>query len=333
MGISNDLYVVDNYQDVVVDSTPQKFKVIDLEALQNDKSKLASTIVKTATLHTVIVGDTFEGEVSYGTECSMDMVQRQIKRVASYTDMNLKVSTFEGWHTTADNVSNYLKNMEIGPDDSVVLYFAMHGSRDQTKESRWPDLNFMDKYFDFGALTHMIEEKHPKFLLSIADSCNSKREIAKGSTVESESDEEFSEDSSSSELDMEKYLNQMKIEGPSFSYSKAHAELDPVFLMEEDKVIERYRSLFKETSGVVMVSSSIPGQASIRDAKSTGGIFTRLFLETLRESAYYETKEISWNSILDLTSKRVQQVSEREHELLSKAVNGGSPQTIQYEIR
>src|SRR5258708_11557347 len=82
-----------------------------------------------ATLHMVVAADTLEGESSYGTECSIDLMQRQIKRVASYINYSMEYSSFEGYEANQKNVSDFIENLAVEAEDIIVLCFFMHGNR------------------------------------------------------------------------------------------------------------------------------------------------------------------------------------------------------------
>ena len=94
---------------------------------------LFSSHCEAATLHTIIIADTLEGEVSYGTECSIDLMERQYKRVASYIDYQFQYAAFEGYETNRNNVLEYIQGLEIEEEDIVALFFLCMGGANQRK--------------------------------------------------------------------------------------------------------------------------------------------------------------------------------------------------------
>lgn len=263
-----------------------------------------------ATLHTILVGDTFEGETSYSTQCSLDMMERQMQRVAAYCGMDLHVAVFEGMQTRIRNVTNYFDEVNVGPDDVVVLYFAIHGSRDKNKISPWPDLMFpLDlEYLDFELAFTTFAAKNPRLLLALADSCNSVRF-------------DFPIDD-----DHESNVMPDPLTGPTFNYEMGAETFDLTFFMEEIDKINNYRSLFLDINGAIIVSASSPGETAWRDSTMTGGYLTYYFLESLR------TSDPNWLAILDRTKAKVTQKTEFLKKYAAEHGVTISPQTVQYEI-
>lgn len=274
-----------------------------------------NTSIYSATLHTILVSDTTEGEVSYGTECSIDMIHRQMRRVAFYTGSDLSVSFFEGWHVTIDNVKSYLENLQVEKDDIVVLFFAMHGSRQKDKSEKWPDLSFtlQNSHYDFNTFAQIVQNKSPKFLLAIADSCNSVRDL-----YDDVDDEDEEEDEEENKRNLENYITSLNINGPSSTYFTPYDSLDKAFAMEEDETLAYYQSLFLR-NGSVKISSSQPGESAVRDYSGFGGYFTLCFLKAMREQVS------DWEAMLNQTMSDVRQMIETKEPLYK-------PYTIQFEI-
>lgn len=295
---------------------------------------LCINLCEGATLHTIIVGDTTEGEESYGTECSIDAMQRQMQRVAAYTNLDLNVVVFEGCRTTIKNVSQYFDQMVIGSDDVVVLYFAMHGGRSPEKENRWPDLVFAldQKRYDFDAFTRTFEQKNPRFLLSIADSCNSIMGEHGRLKDKFEDDDDDDEEEGDAEMTLEQFLEDYQTVGPSYNYSIVCSDFDPSYFMADDEYTAKYRTLFLEKMGTVIISASSPGETAWRDADMTGGYLTYYFLESMRMT---NDPKISWESIIEITASKVNEEvkllqkrwDETGHEIVI------STETVQFECR
>jgi len=285
--------------------------------------------VECGVLHTILVGDTTEGEISYGTECGMDLMHRSMRRTAAHIELDLTVAYFEGFHANEPNLCFYIEKMDVASDDIVLIYFQMHGERDAHKLSKWPDLIFRieNKRLDFGMFIEKLQMKNPRLLLAIADSCNSYRGEELPSA--SDSDKEKIEMSKSA---LEQLLAMEKYKGPSFSYALSHAEMDPVFFNVEDEVVEAYRKLFLEHSGSILISSSSPGEDALRDGFVSGGIFTRRYLESLRtltcQTFVINKTEVSWPKLLEETQTRMKTDCEKNYSYLE----GFLLPTPQYEL-
>jgi hypothetical protein len=275
---------------------------------------LNSNIIEGATLHAILVADTLEGDLSLMSECSLDMMNRQVKRIASYCDLSLDVACFEGFHALfPENIKEYMENTDIKPDDIVFLCFFMHGTRGPNKSSQWPELNFPFESSDFGSFIDIMKNKHPKLLLAWADSCNSISEIP----------ENYYEDDKQEELPegytFEMIVDQIAKKGPSLRYTCPPDEEYKNTI--ENNILDNYKSLFLMKCGSIVMSSSSPGQSALREVY--GGIFTATFLETLRKTMnpMYK-KELSWLSIIEETITVTEKLAKEKNHI----------QVAQYEI-
>lgn len=250
-----------------------------------------------AVLHVILVGDTIEGGPS--TECSIDLMHREARRIAAYTDMRLDVACFEGYHTTQRNVLQYLHNLEINSKDVVLLCFFMHGSREPEKISRWPNLHFPLEYSkpDFESFVNIVKNKKPKLLIALADSCNIVAKPKKENIQDNNALQEF--------------LDQVEQKGPTTNYFLKKITDTSLMAFTEDEVIENYRKLFTETTGSIIISSASPGQPAQRNFLVTGGVYTLNFLEAFRKLV--DEEETSWEEILELSSYNLQQKLEVFH--------------------
>ena len=107
----------------------------------------------------------------------------------------------------------------------------------------------------FSEITHCLEEKSPRFLIAIADCCNT-------------------------------YISEWHL---------------PVHLQYTQDVEFNYRPLFQDSTGVILISSSSPGEAS--KATSYGGLYTLSFLRNL----HLEVEESfpNWTIILERSALEV----------------------------
>ena len=141
------------------------------------------TKLQAARLHAFLIADTISGEDEIVE--NLDSMQREVKRIAAFTDLKLNAFLFEGEQVRIENVIQQLDDLKIKPNDVVLLYFSMHGSRTLQKKNCWPDLIFtIDRscygemgYLDMNKLNERVINKHPRLLIAIADSCNTYRII------------------------------------------------------------------------------------------------------------------------------------------------------------
>lgn len=62
-------------------------------------------------------------------------------------------------------------NLLVGAQDLVIFYYSGHGAND--KSSVWPVLGLQDKNLRMSEVVKTLKDKNPKFLMVMADCCNS----------------------------------------------------------------------------------------------------------------------------------------------------------------
>lgn len=241
--------------------------------------------VNAATFHAILI--TANHGEGGGFESSMDLMKREMKKIAAAGKMELNLTTVEDHQTTYANIEEYLSNLDIKSDDVVFMYAMVHGTRSNDKETQWPDLIFVDGEYDSQSLVNIVRAKNPRLFINIIESCN-----------------DF--DKNPKPIDAIT-LNFLLINQAKPQSLKASSE--DLALIEEGMKpdeIQNYRKLFREQKGFVMISSSKPGQKSLKH-DLLGGIYTIAFLKALKDSTAYlfyeEGKPMSWNSVFDLSKE------------------------------
>lgn len=292
--------------------------------------------IQASEIHAILVADTID---SYLFETNLDLMQREVKRMAARTDFSLHVAVFEHEEVRIENLLNYIENMDVQPDDIILFYANNHGSRSQDKISKWPDLLFWlnlaltpdQPSLDFDALNELLKNKNPRLLISIAESCNSIIEDVGNEDENPDSDDKEDEES---EEDRENALELMRLHfaqqiGPTLEYrlDQNNKAIQRLKGMIDDEDLDYYRTLYTDASGSVLISSSSPGESALQ------GIFTPLFIEKLEFGywhAIYPSASQQWLWILERTSKAVQE--EFQYRGYGEYVSQET-QTIQYEIQ
>jgi hypothetical protein len=233
-------------------------------------SLFLSTSISAANLHAVLVGDTVDASLGYAFEKNLLIMKNEMMRVAEKTDLNLNLVILKNESANRDNVIDQLVNLNVEDDDVVVLYFANHGYRSETQVNPWPSIyfNLSQNGLEFEYANEIILQKSPRFFLSIADSCNSPT-IPDG------------------------FIDTLK-------------KMDAPLYKQMDVSESNYRKLFLDTSGVIIISSSLPGQYSWAWADQ-GGVFTLAFGSVMELMSKGEFNA-DWFDILDETSMRIAMV-------------------------
>jgi hypothetical protein len=139
-----------------------------------------------ANLIAIIASDTLDTKIGASVQADFDHMRQQMQKIANYTGLNLQEILIKEDATTPHVLLQKIKEIKATKDDVIVFYYSGHGFRTQSKgDSPWPNLYFTqsgnkDSYgqFDGEGLKYelvmfKLMEKNPRFLLTMADVCNS----------------------------------------------------------------------------------------------------------------------------------------------------------------
>lgn len=255
---------------------------------------LSITHAHAAILHAILVADSNGAE--FEMLSNIDYMKREIKRIAVLTDLELNALAFEGRQVRKENILHHISALDIQPDDIVILYFNLHGSRTHEKENQWPDLNFLidiglygdDGYLDFNHINDIVKNKQPRFILSLADSCNGYRDDFDFDDDEEDEDASENEDGILAYPIPDPAYEPVVLKDSEIKFYKETAEEDDIDL---------YRYLFLDQQGCILISSSSPGEHAIK-LPVIGGVYTVQFLRSIHD-AEISFFTPSWQSILE----------------------------------
>lgn len=267
-------------------------------------------------IHAVIAGANL-GEGG-GFECSIDLMHRAVRNIAAATGLPLNVTKIENFQMTFKNVSEHLNQLNVQPDDIVILYLVIHGGRHPNKENRWPDQNYIDGSYDFNLLNEILKSKQPRLILSIAESCN-------GYTVDlSDGVDEFDDSDDADEEDSINYLH--LIEKPK-AVKESPELLETLSESMDEDIIEKYQTLFLKQSGSIIISTSSPGETSSKHPL-LGGLFTLAFLDCLEHWRALDVPLVSWEQLINEATSKMDEYNA----LFWDKHHHNHKQTPQYEL-
>ncbi|NGX43703.1 MAG: hypothetical protein K940chlam7_02003 [Chlamydiae bacterium] len=132
--------------------------------------------IEAANLHSIIVADTSDEGIGSSTAIDYERMHREVQKIAHYTGLKLKEVTLKGNEARPKKLLERIRKLKVHSDDVVIFYFSGHGFRTPGKEgSPWPNLYFSREQnaVDFDLIREKLEEHNPRFILLIADACNS----------------------------------------------------------------------------------------------------------------------------------------------------------------
>ncbi len=129
-----------------------------------------------ASLRVLLIGDTNDRSIGKSVVTDLANVEKFVKHVAANTGLTLDVRTIKGGALKSRAIIDAVKKLKVESDDAVIFYYSGHGFRTQDVKTRWPLLHIPDagiKGVDFQMVIDTLNQKNPRMLLAISDSCNS----------------------------------------------------------------------------------------------------------------------------------------------------------------
>ncbi|MFQ5729717.1 MAG: caspase family protein [Waddliaceae bacterium] len=214
----------------------------------------------------ILCCDTCAEEIGDATCEDLKNMRAEVRRIAMYTESDLKEVVFEGQDLFPAKVMSLINGLSCHPDDIIIFYFTGHGYRTSSKEGNpWPNLFFTISKtgVDYDKVGKMLISKKPRLLWTIADCCNNyagKKEVP---------------------FETKKSL-----------YSKS----------VKHRVEKNYKKLFLESDGLIMIASSEAGGYSW--CNSRGALYTCALLESIQVETH-KHKKVSWEAILERSASSV----------------------------
>lgn len=130
-----------------------------------------------ANLISIVVADTKDHSIGESVKIDFERMQTMMREAAKFTELNPIEIHLEGNDTTPSNLFKKMDELTVAPDDVVVFFFAGHGYHltSESSTTPWPHLYFSQhgRGLFFEDVIRDLEAKNPRFLLAVADVCNS----------------------------------------------------------------------------------------------------------------------------------------------------------------
>lgn len=215
----------------------------------------------------IIAANTLPREENVGREHDVLKILDELETISSLTGLKLNLNMYihEEYNS---QILDKLENVIVEPDDILFFYYSGHGYRDNKNDqdqSFWPNFHITleNKGVDYQRITEILQEKRPRLLFSLANSCNK-----------------------TLNRDIEIVKRKLSSNVAIISWNNRKASVS--------NIKGKYQKLFLETSGVLISSSSMPGEYSYRSPR-TGSIYLDAFLNSLHEAP--EDDDSCWESI------------------------------------
>ncbi len=129
-----------------------------------------------ADLHAILVVDTNAHDLREAMVSNYRAWQIELKNIAYHSGLELKTYIFKDERANSNFIEE-LKDLPVEADDVILFYWSGHGFRTNRKDegdNPWPSFSFDGENvgFDLQELTEFLACKHPRLLISMADTCN-----------------------------------------------------------------------------------------------------------------------------------------------------------------
>ena len=129
-----------------------------------------------AQVNVLIVADTLDGSIGVGIKANEARMNTLLDRLEVEAGLKIQRSYVHGSDFNCTAIAAAVDAIRPTRDDSVIVYYAGHGSRTPESTSRFPDFDCKRSDAERGeglaAIIDALREKNPRFLLAIADTCN-----------------------------------------------------------------------------------------------------------------------------------------------------------------
>ena len=147
-------------------------------------------LVEAMTLHVIIVADTNDTDV-IGT-ADLNRFTSFVKEIEKHARITTNLLILKGNdispNTGREKLLALLSSLSINSGDGIIFYYTGHGFRFQSTSSEWPLLGVEGQYQTESAVAldevfNRLAQKKPRFLIAIADACNTLLEKDRGRSV------------------------------------------------------------------------------------------------------------------------------------------------------
>ena len=127
-----------------------------------------------AQLVSIVLTDTFAGNIGYSVESDLRHVYLETNRIAEVTGLKHNEIILSNTELNVKNIYDSINDLKLKSDDIVFLYYSGHGYRTEDSTTQWPNIYITNDNagMSFEHIVRLIQDKNPRFILAIADCCN-----------------------------------------------------------------------------------------------------------------------------------------------------------------
>lgn len=219
-------------------------------------------------LHVLIACDTNDPSIGAGVVSNMENLSKLAQEAFGVLQCEGCYTVFPAPECTKENVTRWIKELESGPDDTILFMYSGHGGRALNDDDRFPQMcmNNPSNQAGFLPVSHvakMLQAKNPRLSIVITECCNSE----------------------ASWVQRKPY------------YAMASGD----YTSAGDYDAKALRDLFFNPRGSIVITSSKPKEYSFICVRGDGigGIFVNEFIDAYQDATKNHALEADWNKIFD----------------------------------
>jgi len=124
------------------------------------------------TLHAIVIADTTDWQAGASFTTDSKRIKELTGTVSIRTRLKLQLYEISGNNLTRRKVTSTLEQLSVGQNDVVLFHYAGHGGRTSGNSNLWPSMNIKGGALDLDWIKSTLEQKNPRFLIVLADTCN-----------------------------------------------------------------------------------------------------------------------------------------------------------------
>lgn len=138
------------------------------------------------TVHAVLIGDTTDATIGVGITENLRKMRNFLRQAEVEGELTVSVKEVRDGDFNCRSIQNAVKALPVQSNDAVVFYYAGHGFRRNSTQTQFPEFDCRRTADPERAelagisnqfLTPAPPASAPRFLLSVADTCNREAEV------------------------------------------------------------------------------------------------------------------------------------------------------------
>lgn len=124
-------------------------------------------------LKVVLAGDT-DSNLTDQIEKDIQLLTTQSQKLSRHLNRPLELKVLKGSRASKQQFIAIVQNLDVQPDDILIVFYSGHGFRDKFKKSPYPYMFFTQtkESLDTDDMLNVVYQKKAQFAILMVDACN-----------------------------------------------------------------------------------------------------------------------------------------------------------------